>query len=593
MVRSITQCSNSISLISATKENISLPSGSTPYTQVIFDFDIPEGKKIIAVTSIQTNRPAACAIASFNSLENNKLEVWYKNVLGESTSITVSVTVLAMQHSISHQTYVIDKTSIEANGAYNLTNREWPVPFVDLWGVWAQVTNARVQVEIRNATNTGFDVGIRNVTNANASFDNEKISIHGLGLIQFSISLTKEIELASGVVLFVLGKIGIIRFGISLSNISWNWKTVATVDELYKPISTFTSCLKGEQAANVNGAFYAANARIQTDGTVSVNPGNYANESISGELVYIIAQFSISLEPTTHVGSKVVSVYTGTNYVNLWSANEFLEEFGRCFDSTKDYIGVMNGDSSMQTKAVAECGFTNNNKDVGSYISGQVNGQMRVNYVLFLGKQFSISPVSVECDLNANALGQKIKLNKVGKLVTMSIGGTQLSSNLAAWGSRQIATIPVGFRPKDENIYAALCTDNGVAAIKVNEGVLNVESRRDALTAKLDLFAGASWVTDQYFISQFEELDIDSGSVSPGTWLTIDAPIKEGYTAISATFVGTITSGGWQWIINNPICFPEFGLAKIRVVNNNNANVAILGKIIVTYLKSKLNNDSQ
>lgn len=79
----------------------------------------------------------------------------------------------------------------------------------------------------------------------------------------------------------------------------------------------------------------------------------------------------------------------------------------------------------------------------------------------------------------------------------MSIGGTQLSSNLAAWGSRQIATIPVGFRPKDEKIYAALCTDNGVAAIKVeNEGVLNVESRRDALTAKLDLFAGASWVTD-------------------------------------------------------------------------------------------------
>lgn len=79
-------------------------------------------------------------------------------------------------------------------------------------------------------------------------------------------------------------------------------------------------------------------------------------------------------------------MYTGTNYVNLWSANEFLEEFGRYFDSTKDYIGVMNGDSSMQTRAVAECGFTNKNKDVGSYISGQVDGQMRVNYVLFLGK---------------------------------------------------------------------------------------------------------------------------------------------------------------------------------------------------------------
>lgn len=109
----------------------------------------------------------------------------------------------------------------------------------------------------------------------------------------------------------------------------------------------------------------------------------------------------------------------------------------------------------------------------------------------------SISPVSVECNLNTNAQGQKIKLSKVGKLVTMSIGGTQLKSNLVSWGSRQIATIPVGFRPKDEKIYAALCTDNGVAAIRVeNKGVLSVASRKDALTAKLDLFAGASWVTD-------------------------------------------------------------------------------------------------
>lgn len=109
----------------------------------------------------------------------------------------------------------------------------------------------------------------------------------------------------------------------------------------------------------------------------------------------------------------------------------------------------------------------------------------------------SISPVSVECDLNANAQGQKIKLSKVGKLVTMSIGGTQLKSNLVAWGSRQIATIPLGFRPKDEKIYAALCTDNGVAAIKVaNGGGLSVEARKDALAAKLDFFANASWVTD-------------------------------------------------------------------------------------------------
>ena len=87
---------DSISLVSAEKKNISLPIGSAPYAQIILDFDIPEGKKIVAVTSLKTNRPSASAVTSFNTLENNKLELWYKNVLGEGTTINVNVTVLAM-----------------------------------------------------------------------------------------------------------------------------------------------------------------------------------------------------------------------------------------------------------------------------------------------------------------------------------------------------------------------------------------------------------------------------------------------------------------------------------------------------------------
>lgn len=86
----------SIDQMSATKQNISLPAGSSPYAQIVFDFDIPEGKKIVAITSIQVNRPAACAIASFSQPTSSQLEVWYRNVLGEPTTIIVSVSVLVM-----------------------------------------------------------------------------------------------------------------------------------------------------------------------------------------------------------------------------------------------------------------------------------------------------------------------------------------------------------------------------------------------------------------------------------------------------------------------------------------------------------------
>lgn len=89
--------------------------------------------------------------------------------------------------------------------------------------------------------------------------------------------------------LFVIGKIGIIRFDNISIKANWTWQTVATVDEEYKPILTMSSSLKGERVDNTNGDFYAAIARIQPTGAVSINPGNYAGNSLYGELVYIIA----------------------------------------------------------------------------------------------------------------------------------------------------------------------------------------------------------------------------------------------------------------------------------------------------------------
>lgn len=73
-----------------------MPAGSNPYAQIVFDFEVPSGKQIVAVKSIQTNRPVASVIASFSYIDANQLEVWYYNVLGQKTSISVTATVLVM-----------------------------------------------------------------------------------------------------------------------------------------------------------------------------------------------------------------------------------------------------------------------------------------------------------------------------------------------------------------------------------------------------------------------------------------------------------------------------------------------------------------
>lgn len=87
---------DSISLVSSSKQGISLPTGASPYAQITFEFTIPANQKIVAVAEIMPNRPAACAISGYQLIESNKLEVWFRNVLGEGTTLSVDVSVLTM-----------------------------------------------------------------------------------------------------------------------------------------------------------------------------------------------------------------------------------------------------------------------------------------------------------------------------------------------------------------------------------------------------------------------------------------------------------------------------------------------------------------
>lgn len=82
-------------------------------------------------------------------------------------------------------------------------------------------------------------------------------------------------------------------------------------------------------------------------------------------------------------GSKVVSADAGE--ARLWTPSEFESAFGRQFDKTRDYVGVMNADAGVNGRygvSVATY-WSSGNIWVGG--SGVVPGLIRVNYLVILG----------------------------------------------------------------------------------------------------------------------------------------------------------------------------------------------------------------
>lgn len=82
-------------------------------------------------------------------------------------------------------------------------------------------------------------------------------------------------------------------------------------------------------------------------------------------------------------GSKVVSADAGE--ARLWTPSEFESAFGRKFDFTRDYVGVMNADAGVNGGygvSVATY-WSSGNIWVGG--SGVVPGTIRVNYLVILG----------------------------------------------------------------------------------------------------------------------------------------------------------------------------------------------------------------
>lgn len=108
--------------------------------------------------------------------------------------------------------------------------------------------------------------------------------------------------ITDGITLYVLGKLAIIVFNDIIANYEWEWTTVATLEEQYRPSARYKSSLKGERS-NGDGVFYSVPVQLNTNGTLQLNPGSNAKLHIDGELVYFMGQFSISQYSTTETST--------------------------------------------------------------------------------------------------------------------------------------------------------------------------------------------------------------------------------------------------------------------------------------------------
>ena len=91
----------------------------------------------------------------------------------------------------------------------------------------------------------------------------------------------------------------------------------------------------------------------------------------------------VSQQPKVIIGSDVWSCGSGQKYVQMWTRQQFIEEFGRAFNNGRDCIVAMNGDADSQAYAqVLGCYYDGGT--IGCYLDGHGTGSVRLNYVIFL-----------------------------------------------------------------------------------------------------------------------------------------------------------------------------------------------------------------
>lgn len=71
--------------------------------------------------------------------------------------------------------------------------------------------------------------------------------------------------------------------------------------------------------------------------------------------------------------------------VLLFNDADFKSQFGRSFDMTKDYVGVMNGEAPVQQPDSMHVNYYSGSKNIWIKIPGASSGLIRLNWVVMLG----------------------------------------------------------------------------------------------------------------------------------------------------------------------------------------------------------------
>jgi len=85
--------------------------------------------------------------------------------------------------------------------------------------------------------------------------------------------------------------------------------------------------------------------------------------------------------PKIFTGSKVLTA--SDNSARMWTGSQFANDFGRAFDNSKDFVGVMNADGGSSGAHCQDCTLLGIN--LYATFDQVVNGLIRVNYIVALG----------------------------------------------------------------------------------------------------------------------------------------------------------------------------------------------------------------
>ena len=92
----------------------------------------------------------------------------------------------------------------------------------------------------------------------------------------------------------------------------------------------------------------------------------------------------LNQQPKIFTGSKAFGPISGSSVI-LFTPSEFRETFGRSFNNSKDFVGVMNGDSISSGAHIDGAQWSMNNGVYATFNRSLNNEWIRVIFVVILG----------------------------------------------------------------------------------------------------------------------------------------------------------------------------------------------------------------